>query len=329
MIDMLFSLLMIIIGFSIGYIIQKLLKAGKIRFRTSELIVRKRLQTIAILWLTPIPIISSVWVAPLRDIEIYSLPIIGLAALALGAVTAYIASRIMHMTRPQQGTFFVCGGFTNLGSLGGLIVFILLGEAGYAMVAFYTLFERAFYFMIGFPFAKSHSLQYKTDNDKKTNHVIKFLRNLTEPYVYVSTISIVLGGTLNLLHIPRPDFFKPVNNVLIPLISILLLTSIGMALRFSSTKKYIKPALIMVVIKSLIVPAAMLFLSFMFGLNRIADGIPMKVVLILSAMPVGFTALVPSTLYDLDLDMANTNWFISTLSLMLVVPILGFFLTRI
>jgi hypothetical protein len=70
---MLLSLAMIIIGFSIGYIIQKLLRSGRIKFRTSELIIRKRLQFIALVCLTPLPIISSVWIAPLRHIEILSL----------------------------------------------------------------------------------------------------------------------------------------------------------------------------------------------------------------------------------------------------------------
>jgi predicted permease len=329
MTNMLLSLAMIIIGFSIGYIIQRLLKTGKLKFRTSELKIRKRLQFIAMVCLTPVPIISSVWVAPLRHIEILSLPIIGISALTFGAVFAYAAARMMHMTRPQLGTSFVCGGFTNLGSLGGLIVFFLIGETGYAMVAFYILFERIFYFMIGFPFAKNHSLQAVPKSNSTPNPITQFLSNLTEPFILASILPIIIGVLLNLFSVPRPDFFKPISNIIVPLISILLLTSIGMALRFSSTGKYIKPALIMIIIKSLIVPAATVSLGFAFGLHRIADGIPLQVVLILSAMPVGFTALVPPTLYDLDLDLANTNWLFSTASLIIVVPILSILITLI
>jgi len=83
----------------------------------------------------------------------------------------------------------------------------------------------------------------------------------------------------------------------------------------------------MIIIKSLIVPAAAVSLGFAFGLHHIANGLPIQVVLILSTMPVGFTALVPPTLYNLDLDLANTNWLFSTASLIITVPILSFLIT--
>lgn len=39
-------------------------------------------------------------------------------------------------------------------------------------------------------------------------------------------------------------------------------------------------------------------------------------------MPIGFTALVPPTIYDLNLDLANTNWLAITAMLILYIPIL-------
>jgi len=83
----------------------------------------------------------------------------------------------------------------------------------------------------------------------------------------------------------------------------------------------------MIIIKSLIVPAAAVSLGIAFGLHRIANGLPIQVVLILSTMPVGFTALVPPTLYNLDLNLANANWLYSTASLIITIPILSLLIT--
>jgi predicted permease len=43
-------------------------------------------------------------------------------------------------------------------------------------------------------------------------------------------------------------------------------------------------------------------------------------------MPVAFTALIPPSIYDLDIDLANSCWFITTSLLMAVLPGLLFVL---
>ncbi len=40
-------------------------------------------------------------------------------------------------------------------------------------------------------------------------------------------------------------------------------------------------------------------------------------------MPVAFTAMVPPTLYDLDVDLANAAWFATTFLLVAVIPALS------
>jgi len=53
-------------------------------------------------------------------------------------------------------------------------------------------------------------------------------------------------------------------------------------------------------------------LAFAHDIHLVADGFPYKIVLVLSSMPVAFNALVVSSIYYLDLDMANSCWLIST-----------------
>jgi len=46
-------------------------------------------------------------------------------------------------------------------------------------------------------------------------------------------------------------------------------------------------------------------------------------------MPVAFTALVAASIYDLDLDLANSCWLITTGSLVVVLPWISYLLTLI
>jgi predicted permease len=63
-------------------------------------------------------------------------------------------------------------------------------------------------------------------------------------------------------------------------------------------------------------------LAWALGFGDIEGGLPLKVVLILSSMPVAFNALIPPSIYDLDLDLANSCWFVTTALLAVVLPLL-------
>ena len=67
-------------------------------------------------------------------------------------------------------------------------------------------------------------------------------------------------------------------------------------------------------------------LAYMIGYAKIDKGLPLKVVMILSSMPVAFMALIPPSIYDLDLDLANSCWFFTTALLIFVLPCLLFIL---
>jgi len=322
---MIFSLLLIFTGLFAGYIFQKLVKASKITLNTSLKTIRRRMQTFALTVMIPITVTGSIWVAPLRHVEIISLPLLGAFALLFGGAAAYFISFLLGMTREQRGVYAVSGGFTNLGALGGLISYFLIGETAFALVAFYQLFEKFVYFLAGFPLAKSHSSHHK-----KGKSAAGFLIDaLKDPVITINTAALVLGTILNLTGIQRPEFFKFINQVLIPLSSFILISSIGLAMQFGPMRKYLIPGIVMIFIKSLIVPAVTFIPAYFIGLGDIEGGLVLKVLVLLSSMPVGFLSLVPPTIYDMDLDMANTCWFFSTVSLAAVIPLLSIILPLI
>ena len=58
-------------------------------------------------------------------------------------------------------------------------------------------------------------------------------------------------------------------------------------------------------------------------LGSVDGDLPLKVAVFFASMPVAFTTIVPLTLYGLDVDLANTNWFVTTTLLLVVVPVLS------
>src|SRR5690554_48603 len=314
----LYTLGIIAVGLVTGYSYQILVNKRVLRARRSIADLTKLLQKIAILILNPIATMGAIWVVDLRHPEIIALPFVGGAALFFGGILAFFYAILRKLSPQQTGAFIVCGAFTNMGAIGALICYTFLGEPGFALVPFYKLFEAFLNYGIGFPLAKSFS-----DHRGAEESGLSKIKNVVmDPFVLVTLVSIVFGFALNLSGFLRPKFYSTFNAFIIPVISLLLLFSIGLSMEFKKMRRYLRLGLSMAAIKFICVPPLAVGLGALLGLGRFYMGIPLKVVLILSAMPTGFTALVPPTIYDLDLDLANTCWFMTTVSLVWVAPVL-------
>ena len=102
----------------------------------------------------------------------------------------------------------------------------------------------------------------------------------------------------------------------------MLLISIGLSMQFKRVRYYLKECLVISSIKFGLVPVVISYLAYRAGYDRIDGGLPLQVVIILTSMPVAFNALIPPSIYDLDLDLANSCWFFTTASLIWVLPLL-------
>jgi predicted permease len=320
-----FSLGIIFFGFTLGYGIQILIQKKVISLPYDISVLRRTLQKIALLFFNPIATVGAVWVLNFENLKIAALPFLGIGTLFLGGGLAFILSRMMRMSRKQTGSYIVSGGFSNIGSIGGLICFTFLGDAGYALVAFYRLFEEFGYYGLGFPIAKSYSSEIAVTE----NLGARLKKVLVDPFILVSLASLLAGLVLNLSNIPRPAFYTSINAVFVPAGTILLLTSIGMAMRFSSLGKYVKEGALIASIKFIILPVLGTSAAYLLGFGEIDGGLPLKVVMILSSMPVAFTAMIPPTIFDLDIDLANANWLVTNILLLAVVPLLMYFISLV
>ena len=312
------SLGIIVVGLSLGYAIQRLSSAGLLRLPISLDDLRKRLQKTALLFVLPVTVLGAIWIVDVRSISIAALPLIGVGAITLGGILAMGAARMLKLEPRKTGALIPCGAFTNIGSIGALICYVYLGEKGFALVPIYKLFEELTYYSVGFPIAK-----YFSSMDAKQDSTGDRLKALfSDPFILVALSSIILGGMLNLSDLPRPAIFGIINAVFIPLGTGLLLVSIGLAMRFESVHHHLKACALVSLIKFAIVPFCATAVAWLIGYGQVDNGLPLKVVMILSSMPVAFNALIPPSIYDLDLDLANACWFFTTSALMVVLPVL-------
>lgn len=311
-----YSFSLIFFGLLVGYAIKMFADRSIDGLPISPEILRKWLQRTALLFVNPVAIMGAVWAVNIGDIRLAALPFTGLFAIMTGGVWALAASRLLGHGPKETGSMFCCGAFTNIGSIGALLCFIFLGEPGFALVPIYKLFEEFSYYSIGFPIARHYSVSAVANEGAWRR--VKGLAS--DPLIIVSVLSLAFGGILNASGLKRPAFYSTVNAIFIPLGTVMLLISIGLAFRFRKIKLYLKEGITMAAIKFCMVPLTASFLAWVIGFGDIDDGLPLKVVIILSSMPVAFTALIPPSIYDLDIDLANSCWFITTSLLVIILP---------
>ena len=321
---LLFSLGLIIVGLLVGYLWQLWAKAKGAHYAEAIPQIRKNLQKIGLLFFMPISFVAAVWVVSLENIRVAFLPLIGAGVLILGGFLGLGAASLMRKTNLQKGTLYCCGSFTNIGSIGALVAFIFLGESGFALVALYKMFEEITYYSIGFPIAR----YYSSAKDEVTVKQ-RILQVAKDPFFLAATGAFICGFILNQSGLSRPAFFETVNAFFVPAGTFILLISIGLGMRFSSVTGYFTEGLIIALIKFIAIPLIAVSFGYALGLGEINNGLPLKVLLIVTSMPVAFTALVATSIYELDLDLANACWLITTTALIVVLPWLAFMLNYI
>jgi predicted permease len=312
-----YSFAIILFGLSLGYLIQILARRGWIKLPIDIDALRIWLQRIALLLINPVAVVGAIWGVSLKTAALAALPFVGLFALLTGGAIALVVAWMFKMSPQKTGSMYVCGAFTNIGAIGALVCFVFLGEKGFALVLIYKLFEELSYYAIGFPVARYYSSS--TRGEGIGDHLKHLAR---DPYIIMAVSGILIGALLNVNEVERPEFYKTIIAVFVPLLSILLLMSIGLALRFKRIRDYLRECVSLSIIKFIIIPILATALAYGMGFAKIDDGLPLKVVMILSCMPVAFIALIPPSIYDLDLDLANSCWLFTTALLVIVLPVL-------
>ena len=315
---LLFILSVSIGSIAAGYLIQIVLTFRGTVSRERFLHLSKYLKLTAFFFLHPIAIVATFWKLSLDSVQLLLFPILGVFSVLVSGAAALLFIRAFKFPPRRAASVFTSGMFTNLVTFGGLIGYVLFSDFGYLLAQLFNMLVSVCYYLIGYPVSnnigRGESRYLRLD--------AKTLKS--NPLLFVPTAAIATGLILNAMGVPRPDFLDSLIGVLIPSRSVLLGVSIGLSLRFAKIREYRIEVGLVMLIKFLIVPAVMIPVGLLFGLHTVSDGVPFKMLVVLSVMPVAFNALVPPAILGFDLDLANSAWVVTTASLIVIVPVLYF-----
>ena len=281
------------------------------------ILIRRRLQQLGLMLLNPVAVLGALWALPLENLEIITLPFLEIGAIVLAGALSLIYTSKSSMDTPRRGSHFCLCFYSNIGSIGGLVAYAILGEPGFIYLSFYKMFEEFMYYAIGMPMASRFGKEHKKG-------VGGLRRILKDPFVVVATSAMTAGLILNLTGISRPDFYASLNNILVPFISFILLCSIGLGFEFRGMIKHAESLGSVFAIRYFIIPLALTSAAWLLGLGKIQNGLPLKTVFVLGYMPTGFLSAILPGLYGLDQKYANAGWMATLLFLIPAIPWLLF-----
>ncbi|MDO5538405.1 MAG: hypothetical protein Q4F72_12865 [Desulfovibrionaceae bacterium] len=309
------TLFIIFVSLAAGYLFQMLWRTGRIAVtETMALSLRLNLQKIAMFGLIPLSAMLSLWGLASPDSRLLALPVLGVLAWIAGGILAIALSRLMRLDNAQTGSMYCCGTFTNIGAVGTLVCVMNFGEQAIAYTSLYRLCEELFYFGVAYPVVQWFS------SARTGRFTLSGFR--LQPVLKVVLLALGLGLALNMLSVPRPAVFGTLASGAMLAGTVFFLLAIGMSLRLSRVTCYLPHSAAISLIKFLLVPCIVTALAMFTGLKNIDGGLPLRVVFILSAMPVAMNALVPPSLFGLDVDLANATWIVTTLALVIVLPVI-------
>ena len=243
------------------------------------------------------------------------LPVVGTALTLVMLLIGGLTSRFIVAGRRSQTSFAFASALSNMGySMGGIVTFALLGEAGYGRSIIYLIFWSPLVFGLLFPLARA------LGRDRFSFRARDFVAVFRDPRS-LPLAGLAGGFILNMSGLPRPEFLKPIVSVIMATASSTAMFAIGLALFLEKVRHHVRASAVICALKFLVSPLVACGLMGLFGIG----GMSRQVIFILSVCPVAVYVLVIANVFDLDLDLANSLWVVTTVVFLLVVaPVLVF-----
>ena len=301
---------------TVGYVLRRFVLSRHPGADVSLKNASRRLKLSAFFFMNPIALLSTFWGLIIPDNRVLGLPLLGFASVLVGMVGALAAIRLMKIPPFRAGSIFTCGTFSNILTMGGLVAYTMFREPGYALVQLFTMAMSPIYYLLGYPIAAN------IGHGRKPVFKISVASLKENPFLFFPLAAIFLGLGIRATGVQRPEVFAGVVAVIVPCVAATLGLAIGLSLRLTGFREYMPEIAVVIAIRHFLLPACLIPAGVLLGFGNVSDGLALKVIIIVSVMPVAFNALVPPALYGFDLDLANAAWIASTACLAIIVPVL-------
>lgn len=257
------------------------------------------------------------WVLPLSR-ELIWLPVMGiLMGLVPGAVASW-RSKAKYTSPLDQGGYVMSAILSNLGTIGGLCVFLLYGERGYAYQQLVVLSQYILMFMFCYPLAQRY---YEQAQNNVRQHSVS-LRSVLFSRNQLAVVGILLGVVLQLTGVERPDSLSGVSSFLVHLGAWTALIPVGYSMDFARIRAHCRELVDLAVIKFAVSP----LILYLIALLLIDNEIMRYSLIILSFTPTAVNAVITARIYQLNLHLTMAAFILTTLLFLVVIYPALFFL---
>jgi len=245
------------------------------------------------------------------------LPVAGFVITLLMIILCTGLSFLLKLDNRKKGSFIFSGALSNMGfTMGGIICFYFYGKEGYGRSVIYLFFFYLILYFICFPLARSLSGSGKMSVPK---HVKEFFRDIRTVPIYTAGAAILL----TVAGVESPAWSGDLLKILVPIAAVLGMACVGVTMRFTRIKNYLGLYPLVFFLKFAVTPIVALVVIHLFGFT----GLSRDVVFLLSFMPSAVFSIYLSSFFDLDIDLANSMFVVTTIGFCVaVLPLLVIFL---
>jgi len=271
------------------------------------------MMTVGILGVAPVLGLLSFWVVRI-DMGLIWLPLLGVAMQLFAAGAGSVRAQLKPHGPLEKGSYMLSAVLSNRGLVGGLSVFILLGEEGYAYSRLVILLNALVLYGMCFPMAQRFRARHQgLAEGRRWRAWSLFNRN------QIALVGVAGGFLLNFAGVPRPDVFRPLFKALIHGMAWLMLVPVGTALDLREMREHCWHVADLLPIKFLLTPLFVAVLGSLVGLERSA----LVTVVILACSPTAVNAVVATKLFELNVHVAIAAFVLTTsVYLLAVFPII-------
>ncbi|SEP36362.1 AEC family transporter [Propionispora vibrioides] len=252
------------------------------------------------------------------DAGLVWLPVLGVGVSLIPGLLAYYRSGRKYGSELDQGSYLLAAALSNMGTVGGLCVFFMYGETGFAYTQLMTMFFNVVVFAVCFPLAQYYYIKGQSAAKPVICwSAVLFSRNQLPVVGLLAGMGLTLGG------LPKPVAVSEFFSVLIHFGAWTALLPVGFSINFGEMKKYYVDILDLIPIKFVVTPLVIYWLAQVTIGDTVAD----HTALVLASTPPAINSVLTAKIHNLNVDIAMASFVVLTvLFLAVVYPVLFFWI---
>jgi len=255
------------------------------------------------------PVASNAW-----------LPVLGAVHVIVMVSLGLLIGRWVSRERREQGLFGIAAAMGNTGfTMGGFVLYLLHGEQGLALMSIYGLTWYPMVVLTTYPIARHYSSAHPGGS------LLRLIVRSIFDWRSIGLLAVLVGLTLALLRVPRPDAVEQFHLVDIMMFVVIAVAyfSIGLRLRAEFLWAARKLIVSLAGVRFVLAAAVGLALAYLTYLTAWPlRGISFDVMVIESFVPMGVTVVAVASMFGLRPRMASAMFVANTaMYLAVVLPV--------